>query len=242
MKNIFLILFLALIYSNASALENEPDDFKGLKFGQNLKFNKNMSLVEETLDFYVYKKNNDELEFEGVKLISIQYLTTKGICYGLVVTKDGKYRLWGVSMAFKGLDNYTTIRDSLNEKHGKGSDLTKKDLDKVKSMKILSDRTPSRPKKGCVWEGDKVEIRLFYGFPEKVSTDDLGTIGIINKKWQKTAYPVVEGVGNMRNVKPIEIDPASTVEYVEGKGWIRKEEKKNPLFKWQYKRPSYLKD
>ena len=207
MKNIFLILFLALIYSNASALENEPIDFRGVKFGRDIKFNKNMSLVKEDLDYYVYKKDNDELKFNGVDLIAIYYSTTKGKRYGgYLVHKDGKHRLWGVTMAFKGVDNYNRIRDYLNRKHGKGSDLTKKDLDKVKSIETLSDRTPSTPKKGCIWKGDGIEMRLFYGLAERVDVENVGCVNIIHKQCQKWANPVFE-VMNFRNVKPIEENP-----------------------------------
>jgi len=234
MKNIFLTLFFTLICFSAYAFENEPTDFRGVEFGRNVKLKKyNMSLVKEDLDFYVYKKDNDELKFNGANLESIYYLTTKGKRYGgYLVHRDNKHRLWSVTMTFKGIDNYNAIRDYLNNHHGKGSDLTKKDLNKVKSMASLSARTPPTPEKGCIWEGDEIEIRLFYGFPERVDVKDHGNVSIIHKECQQWANPVFEGK-NFRNVKPIDEDPRyDPMEKDPLQQWKNLNKKPcNPLFK-----------
>lgn len=99
---------------------NEPDGFRGIKWGANVKDIPAMAFVSEERDIedisYVktYKRKNDELYVDSVNVKSIRYD---------FVLINREYRFGAVFISFEGESNFKKIKEMLGYKHGKGNQL-----------------------------------------------------------------------------------------------------------------------
>lgn len=97
---------------------NEPDGFREIKWGANIKDIPTMVFVSEERDIedisYVktYKRKNDELYVDSVNVKSIRY--------DFVLIKR-EYRFGAVFISFEGESNFKKIKEMLDYKHGKGN-------------------------------------------------------------------------------------------------------------------------
>lgn len=117
---LLLLLFIVGLFLPESRTDfrNEPDGFRGIKWGANVKDIPTMVFVSEERDIedipYVktYKRKNDELYVDGV--------CVKGIRYDFVLI-NREYKFGAVFISFEGESNFKKIKEMLDSKHGKGN-------------------------------------------------------------------------------------------------------------------------
>jgi len=102
---LFLGLFVAIRIGSVSAFQNEPDGFRGLKWGDPP--TEDMVFEWPVRGLEVYSRPNDEMSFAGVELESITY--------GFFMD-----RLCMISMHYEGEENYYLLRTALRKMFGVG--------------------------------------------------------------------------------------------------------------------------
>ncbi len=102
---IMIISFLFSVYSYS--YQNEPDGFRGIKWGSNIKTLRGMKLVEDHKDAKYYIRKVDKLK------IGEAYL--KSIAYGF-----HKDRFYFVYIRFNSTTNFSSIKETLFEQYGAG--------------------------------------------------------------------------------------------------------------------------
>jgi len=102
---ILTITILALLVNLGFAFQNEPDGFRGLKWGNPP--TENMLLFEAKENKRYYTLPNEKLSLGNVNLSSIVY-----------AFYDQPERLMVVSLYFKGTDNYDLMTDICGKKFG----------------------------------------------------------------------------------------------------------------------------
>lgn len=104
-----VILSIVLFTFNAFAFQNEPDGFRGIKWGTNIKTFKDMIRVGKAYDGCIfYDRHNDKLQLGTVDL--------QGIYYYFWDNKFAKVRL-----ITSGYDKFQDLREMLLEIFGKTS-------------------------------------------------------------------------------------------------------------------------
>ena len=106
MKRFALIVFFLLLPSSVFAFQNEPDGFRGIKWGTDLSTLSDMSkFAGDIKDGLLYERKNDTL--------TVGDATLTGIYYGFY---DGKF--FSVMMTFNNSSNFSKIKETLFQKYG----------------------------------------------------------------------------------------------------------------------------
>jgi hypothetical protein len=102
---VIIISFLFPVYS--FSFQNEPDDFRGIKWGTNIKELRKMKLVEDDKTSKYYIRKSDKLIIGKAALKSISY---------------GFYddRFYFGYIRFNSHDNFSGIKEALSEQYGAG--------------------------------------------------------------------------------------------------------------------------
>jgi hypothetical protein len=104
-----LPLFVFLAFSNFTALafQNEPDGFRGIKWGTDIRKLPDMVLLEREGDVKIYYRKFDKLKIEDVYVDEIVYRFCKN-------------RFCAVHILFDGFSNFTKLKSVLVRQHGQG--------------------------------------------------------------------------------------------------------------------------
>ena len=102
---VLLLSFLILPSFEAIAFQNEPDGFRGIKWGTNIKNLRDMQLYGDFGDEKFYTRKNDKLKIGEAKLEKITYIFNKG-------------RLGGVMICFTSASNASIIKETLTQHYG----------------------------------------------------------------------------------------------------------------------------
>jgi len=99
------VVLFAMFSVVAFAYENEPDDFRGVKWDTNIEKLSDMEIVLDGGDLKAYTKKGENMKLEGAQLNALHY----------VFYKDHFYC---VHIEFKGLDEFNKIKDVLFKTYG----------------------------------------------------------------------------------------------------------------------------
>jgi len=102
---IMIISFFFSVYS--FSYQNEPDGFRGIKWGSDIKTLQGMKLVEDHKDAKYYIRKVDKLKIGEAGL--------KSIAYGF-----HKDRFYFVYIRFNSITNFSSIKETLFEQYGAG--------------------------------------------------------------------------------------------------------------------------
>lgn len=105
MPALILILLFMPIFSYA--FQNEPDSFRGMKWGTSLKDLTDMSVATGQKEDHLYVKKNDKLQIGDADLT--------GIRYGFY--KDQFYSVW---IRFDSFSNFQKLKETLFQQYGTG--------------------------------------------------------------------------------------------------------------------------
>lgn len=106
-KMFILSLIFILFPSLICAFQNEPDSFRGIKWGNNISESPDMGIVEDGGDSKYYIKKNDKMKIGDAELERVVYGFYKG-------------RFYFVLIEFKGLVNYLSIKETFQQLYGEG--------------------------------------------------------------------------------------------------------------------------
>jgi len=109
-KGIFgsLIVILLIVPQASYAFQNEPDGFRGIKWGTEIKTLKDMKLKEDDGDSKFYKRKDDKLKIGDADLQYISYSFYKNQFYLVMI-------------GFQSLTNFTKLKETLFEQYGEGN-------------------------------------------------------------------------------------------------------------------------
>lgn len=86
-----LLLLALLAPIVVMAYQNEPEGFRGIKWGAEIKNNAaEMTLIGEEYDKRYYTRRGDKLSIGGAKLTNISYIYWKGALFGVGLRTVGK--------------------------------------------------------------------------------------------------------------------------------------------------------
>lgn len=109
MNRILLIGALLLLGPTASAFQNEPDGFHGIKWGTPFSANaREMTLKEKVKDETYYTRRSDQLSLAGAKVSEIAYGYWND-------------RLTGVIVEVSGAENKSALIDAFRRQYGPGT-------------------------------------------------------------------------------------------------------------------------
>ncbi len=104
-----LIIFAAVTFSNNSfAFQNEPDGFRGIKWGTKIETLKDMTKKLQQGDRILYTRNNDKLQIGNAELDDVVYVFWKDKFISVMITT-------------KGFSNWIALKDEAFKQFGKGS-------------------------------------------------------------------------------------------------------------------------
>jgi hypothetical protein len=101
-----LVVFLALSSLTALAFQNEPDGFRGIKWGTNISELNDMLVVESGKDTLYYTRKNDKMKIGDVDIDQISY--------GFYKT-----RFFVVLVEYRGYASFTKLKKILIDQYGK---------------------------------------------------------------------------------------------------------------------------
>ena len=87
------------------AYDNEPDDFRGIKWNTHIEKLSDMEVVLDGGDLKAYTKKGEKMQLEEAKLSALHYIFYKDHFYC-------------VHVEFKGLDDFNKIKDVLFKTYG----------------------------------------------------------------------------------------------------------------------------
>lgn len=107
-----ILLFILLVPLSSFGYDNEPDGFRGIKWGTDISELKDMNtyggkLSNDAQLYALYTRQNDELQIGEAKLERIEY-------------RFWDNKLSSVMIITKGYANWTALRDTAFTKFGKG--------------------------------------------------------------------------------------------------------------------------
>ncbi len=149
----FLILF-SLMPAYVSAFQNEPKDFRGIKWGSSSEIQKELILQSKDGDVSIFTRKNDKMEIGDVKGIkNIYYFFYKNKFFKVIINLQEK----------DSLKHFDGLADVFKHLYGKASKETTHKGDPFFSKKPI-EMTKS-------WRGRLVNIGLFglMGFPSIVA-------------------------------------------------------------------------
>jgi len=102
-----LVVLIAFSNSRGFAFQNEPDGFRGIKWGTDIRKLPDMVLLEREGDVKIYYRKFDKLKIEDVYVDEIVYRFCKN-------------RFCAVHILFDGFSNFTKLKSVLVRQHGQG--------------------------------------------------------------------------------------------------------------------------
>lgn len=106
MKRVIIALTLFLLFSSpVLAFLNEPDNFRGMKFGSDVSEFNELMYAAGSGDEKVYALRDEKLRIGNADLKNIAYVFYKGKFFGPVVT-------------FEGLKNFTFLIETYRQQYG----------------------------------------------------------------------------------------------------------------------------
>lgn len=106
---LFFLLSVNIVFSlQVSAFENEPDGFRGLKWGTHSSELTDMSLIESHGDIKIYVRKNDKMQMGDAKLKKIIYAFYKD-------------RLFSVSIKYSSYQNFLKLKQFFFQLYGNGN-------------------------------------------------------------------------------------------------------------------------
>ena len=105
-----LILNLVFTLQTSWGFPNEPEDFRGIKWGTNIKELPDMVFHVQSGKSKVYFRKNDRLKIGAADLLQIWYFFTKDRLYSVVVT-------------FEEFSNYNALKAEIFKMYGAGYSL-----------------------------------------------------------------------------------------------------------------------
>jgi hypothetical protein len=103
--SIVVLISTSLVSPLSFAFENEPDNFRGIKWGTNISELHDMILIRTDGNNEFYKRTNDKLKIGDGNLISITYSFYEG-------------RFYCVYFEFKDMTNFSQIKATLEHLYG----------------------------------------------------------------------------------------------------------------------------
>ncbi|MBI4681352.1 MAG: hypothetical protein HY753_09185 [Nitrospirae bacterium] len=145
------VIFVLIMFKASYAFQNEPVDFRGIKWGSKAEEYQDLEIVkyrQNTNDYKVYERKNDKRKIGDVKIGFIEYKFYKNRFYEAIVDYD-----W---------DDRDALEKTLTAIYGKG-----------KSEYIGDSRSAERAGKACDnynWLGKNVDIKIIkettsYAYP-----------------------------------------------------------------------------
>ena len=101
------IIIIFLIPSLLFAFQNEPNGFRGIKWGTNIAELPGMEMIYEDNDAKFYHKKNDKMKIGDAELVGIRYRAYKGKFYQVVIK-------------YENLSNFMKIKETLFQVYGAG--------------------------------------------------------------------------------------------------------------------------
>ena len=106
---VILALLVLVIPFNSLAFQNEPDGFRGIKWGTKIETLTGMRKVEEAgSDIIRYTRSNDKFQIGSAKLKEISYLFWQGKFLIVSITTDGYF-------------NWESLKEAVFAKFGVGN-------------------------------------------------------------------------------------------------------------------------
>jgi len=105
-----LVVFMIVILQqfNAYAYDNEPEGFRGIKWGTNIKDVKNMKLVEDAVDSKFYMRKDEKNKIGDAIVDSIVYVFYNNKFYGVIIK-------------FNSITNFTRLKETFFQQYGSGN-------------------------------------------------------------------------------------------------------------------------
>ena len=104
---LLLLIISVYVAIPAFAFQNEPDGFRGIKWGTDIRKLPDMVLLERDGDIKIYYRKFDQLKIENVHVDEIVY-------------RFYKNRFCAVHILFDGFSNFTRLKSVLSRQHGQG--------------------------------------------------------------------------------------------------------------------------
>lgn len=106
---IAVVLTMTLLFplQTSWGFQNEPEDFRGIKWGTHIDQLPDMVLHAQSGDSKVYFRKNDKLKIGGANLLQIWYFFSMDRLYSVVIT-------------FEELSNYNHLKAELFKRYGAG--------------------------------------------------------------------------------------------------------------------------
>lgn len=89
-KNLVLAVLLAFIGTSVYAFQNEPDNFRGIKWGTNIDTLSDMKLIEDGGDEKFYNRKNEKMKMGEATLDDVIYVFYKGKFSGVMIEFNSK--------------------------------------------------------------------------------------------------------------------------------------------------------
>ncbi|MBW1860194.1 MAG: hypothetical protein JRI70_09020 [Deltaproteobacteria bacterium] len=102
---VLTVILSAMFSIVALAYENEPYDFRGMKWDTHIEKLSDMEIVLDGGDLKAYTKKGEKMKLEEAKLSALHYIFYKDHFYC-------------VHIEFKGLDDFNKIKDVLFKRYG----------------------------------------------------------------------------------------------------------------------------
>jgi hypothetical protein len=103
----FLLIVTACFAIPAFAFQNEPDGFRGVKWGTNINELHDMVLYQEDGDTKAYQRNNDKIKIGDAEISLVVYGFYKG-------------RFYAVHIGFNGDSNFKKLKNTFFDQFGQG--------------------------------------------------------------------------------------------------------------------------
>jgi hypothetical protein len=109
-KNVFFLTILTTVicFTNSFAFQNEPDGFRGIKWGTKIETLKDMRKLYTKGNTTVYMRKNDKLQIGDAELQNISYMFWQD-------------KFYSVYIQTKGYLNWAALKKVLFLKFGKGN-------------------------------------------------------------------------------------------------------------------------
>jgi len=110
MRKLIVPLLIFLLPMVATAYQNEPEDFRGIKWGTDISKLPDMVKLtqQKQCDDCLYQKKNEHFKIGDAVLSGIYYSFYKG-------------RFYSVMIHYEKLDNFNKLKDTLTQKYGNGN-------------------------------------------------------------------------------------------------------------------------
>lgn len=165
--NLMLITLVILSTGTSYAFKNEPDGFRGIKWGTDINTLSNMTVVNSDGDTHTYERTGDEMKIGNAELAVLTYFFWKG-------------KLCGIAIKTKGYTNWSALRNAVFAKFGKG----------YQRNRYIEDYLWGSPSKG------KTLISLEYNEFSKVGTLFMYSIEVEKQKAEYEKQQAKEGAAS----------------------------------------------